>query len=281
MASRFARNRAALISSVVLSAIIAAAVIIPAVWPYPPDQVNLAVTLTPPSHAHWLGTDQAGRDVFARLWAGARVSLAVGFTCALVSVSAGGLLGCVAGLARGTTESVIMRLTDISLSVPGILLIVVLGGIFRPGITILIAGITATHWGPSSRVAHGMTLSARERDYVLAATAAGARSGWLLRKHIIPAALPPLIVSGTLAVASAILLEAALSFLGLGVVAPQASWGTMLASAQSLTFVESAPWLWLPPGLAITLTVLAVNFIGDGLRDALEPRQATGARRWV
>ncbi len=278
MVRRFVRNRSALVGAVVLMAMIVGAVVIPVVYSISPNHVDLFAIRVAPSSEHWFGTDSTGRDVFARVWAGARVSLTIGFIAALLSVAIGGILGAVAGLMRGGVESVIMRLTDISISLPSIIVIVVLAGILGPGVTILIVGIAATHWGAPCRITHGVTLSERERDYVQAAMGSGARPLWLLRKHIIPAGLPPLIVTGTLAVANAILLEAALSFLGLGVQPPQASWGNMLTDAQSLTVIRGAPWMWLAPGAAIVVTVLAVNCVGDGLRDAFDPRQSIGSR---
>ncbi|HVX42678.1 MAG TPA: oligopeptide ABC transporter permease [Mycobacteriales bacterium] len=271
---RFRRNRLAVVGAIILVLIVLLALLAPVIAQYPPNKVDLDAIRQSPSGSHWLGTDASGRDVFARILYAGRISLLVGVAAALVSVVIGTILGAIAGLSKGFIDSTLMRLADIVLSFPTIVVIVVLAGILGPSVTILVAAIGLTHWPAAARVVRGVTLSLRELEYVQAARAGGARSAWLIRKHIIPASLPPVIVSATLAVAQAILLEATLSFLGLGVQPPQASWGNMLNDAQSLTLIQTMPWLWLPPGIAIALTVLSVNFVGDGLRDALDPRQS-------
>jgi peptide/nickel transport system permease protein len=275
---RFGRNRAAVTASVVLALVVLAAVFAPLIARYSPDQVDLNALTSPPSAQHWLGTDTSGRDIFARTLYAGRVSLLVGGLAALVSIVIGTLLGAVAGLSGTSVDMVIMRLADIVLSFPSIVVMIVLAGLLGPSIEMLVIAIGVTHWPQTCRLVRGVTLEIREMEYVSAARAAGARTWWLIRKHVIPASLPPVIVTATLAVATAVLLEATMSFLGLGVQPPQASWGNMLTDAQSLTLIESAPWVWLPPGIAIAITVLAVNFIGDGLHDALDPRQANRGR---
>jgi ABC-type dipeptide/oligopeptide/nickel transport system permease subunit len=254
------------------------ALLAPFVTQYPPTRVDLEAVRKAPSVLHWFGTDASGRDVFARVVYASRVSLLVGVAASLVSVTLGTLLGAVAGMGRGLVDGVIMRAADIVLSFPTIVVIIVLAGVLGPSVMMLIVAIGATHWPQTCRVVQGVTLSLREKDYLHAARAAGAGSWWLIRKHVLPASLPPVIVSATIAVAQAIMLEATLSFLGLGVQPPQASWGNMLNDAQNLTLIQTMPWLWLPPGIAIALTVLSVNFVGDGLRDAMDPRQTKGAR---
>ena len=273
---RFRRHRLAVLGALVLVVIVALAVLAPVLARYQPTHVDLYAVRQGPSSAHWFGTDASGRDVFSRLLYAGRVSLVVGVGAALVSVALGATLGALAGMARGAVDMVIMRLADIVLSFPTIVVIIVLAGILGPSITILILAIAVTHWPPTCRVVQGVTLSLRDREYLHAARAGGARTWWLIRTHVLPASLPPVIVSATLAVAQAILLEATLSFLGLGVQPPQASWGNMLTDAQNLTLIQTMPWLWLPPGIAIAMTVLAVNFVGDGLRDAFDPRQSGG-----
>jgi len=275
---RFTRNRMALAGAVALTVVVLLALLAPVVARYQPTLIDLEAIRQPPSGAHWLGTDASGRDVFARVVYASRVSLLVGVAAALVSVTIGTLLGAVAGMARGVLDGVIMRAADIVLSFPTIVVIIVLAGVLGPSVTMLIVAIGATHWPQTCRVVQGVTLSLREKEYLQAARAGGAGSWWLIRKHVLPASLPPVIVSATIAVAQAIMLEATLSFLGLGVQPPQASWGNMLNDAQNLTLIQTMPWLWAPPGIAIALTVLSVNFVGDGLRDALDPRQAKGAR---
>ena len=270
---RFRRNRLAVGGAVFLVVLVLIAVLAPVLVRQSPNAVDLGALRQAPSSEHWLGTDSSGRDVFARLVHAAQVSLMVGIFAALLSVLIGTVVGAVAGLLGGWIDTTLMRVADMVLSFPPIVVIIVLAGILGPGIPILVFSIAATTWPTPARMVRGVTLAVREREYLQAARVAGARSMWLLRRHIVPAAMGQVVVVGTLAVAGAILVEAVLSFLGLGVQPPQASWGNMLNDAQSLTVIQSMPWLWLPPGLAIALTVLAVNFVGDGLRDAVDPRQ--------
>jgi len=262
----------------VLTTVVLLALFAPLITQYEPTGVDLDAIRKAPSALHWFGTDASGRDVFARVVYASRVSLLVGVAAALVSVSIGTLLGAIAGMSRGVLDGLIMRAADIVLSFPTIVVIIVLAGVLGPSVTMLILAIGATHWPQTCRVVQGVTLSLREKEYIHAARAGGAGSWWLIRKHVLPASLPPVIVSATIAVAQAVMLEATLSFLGLGVQPPQASWGNMLNDAQNLTLIQTMPWLWLPPGIAIALTVLSVNFVGDGLRDAIDPRQTTGVR---
>ncbi|WP_203453956.1 oligopeptide ABC transporter permease [Jiangella aurantiaca] len=271
---RFKRNKVAVAGGVFLLIILVLALFAPLIAQQSPTAVDLGQIRRPPSGEHWLGTDASGRDVFARLLYAARVSLLVGVFAALVSVLLGTVIGAVAGLFGGWVDTLLMRTADMVLSFPPIVVIIVLAGLLGPSIPILIIAIAATTWPTPARLVRGVTLTVREREYLHAARVAGASRGWLLRKHIVPAAMGQIVVVGTLLVAQAILAEAVLSFLGLGVQPPQASWGNMLNDAQSLTVIQSMPWLWLPPGLAIAATVLAVNFVGDGLRDAVDPRQS-------
>lgn len=270
---RFRRNRLAVAGAIFLALLVLVALLGPMVMSTSPNAVNLGALRQPPSGEHLLGTDASGRDVFARLVHAARVSLMVGIVAALLAVAIGTVIGAVSGLLGGWLDTGLMRLADMVLSFPPIVVIIVLAGILGPGVPILILAIAATTWPTPARMVRGVSLAVREQEYLHAARVAGGRSRWLLRKHIVPAAMGQVVVVGTLAVAGAILVEAVLSFLGLGVQPPQASWGNMLNDAQSLTVIQSMPWLWLPPGLAIALTVLAVNFVGDGLRDAVDPRQ--------
>lgn len=271
---RFRRNRIAVAGAVILGLIVLLAVFAPLIAQQSPTAVDLGQIRRPPSAEHWLGTDASGRDVFSRVVHAARVSLLVGIAAALLAVLLGTFVGAVSGLFGGWLDTVLMRTADMMLSFPPIVIIIVLAGILGPSIPILILSITVTTWPTTARLVRGVTLAVREREYLHAARVAGASRGWLLRKHIVPAAMGQIVVVGTLAVAGAILSEAVLSFLGLGVQPPQASWGNMLNDAQSLTVIQSMPWLWLPPGLAIAATVLSVNFVGDGLRDAVDPRQS-------
>lgn len=271
---RFRRNKLAVAGAAFLAVLVLLALLAPVVLGQDPNAVDLAALRRPPSGEHWLGTDASGRDVFARVVYAARVSLLVGILAALLSVALGTVIGAVSGLIGGWLDTTLMRAADMVLSFPSIVIIIVLAGLLGPSVTMLIIAIAATTWPTPARMVRGVTLAVRDQEYLHAARVAGAPKRWLLRKHIVPAAMGQIVVVGTLAIAGAILSEAVLSFLGLGVQPPQASWGNMLNDAQSLTVIQSMPWLWLPPGLAIALTVLAVNFVGDGLRDAVDPRQS-------
>lgn len=277
--SRFKRNRLAVIGLGVLGLIILVAIFGPFIVPYSPTQVDLAAFRQAPSAQHWLGTDSNGRDVLSRLVSGSRVSLTVGLVASLIAIAFGALAGAAAGLRGGMVDTVVMRAADIILSFPSLVVIVVLVGILGPSLTVLIAAIAFFEWPTAARLVRGVTLSVRERSYVEAARSAGASSWWLIRTHLLPASVSVIAVVGTVTIAQAILLEAALSFLGLGVQPPQPSWGNMLNDAQSLTLLSTMPWLWIPPGLAVAVTVLAVNFVGDGLRDASDPQHTQGGTR--
>jgi ABC-type dipeptide/oligopeptide/nickel transport system permease subunit len=237
-----------------------------------PRAIALDMTESAPSSLHWLGTDALGRDIFARALAGGRVSLTVGLLATGVAVAVGLALGLIAGNLGGRVDSFIMAATDVVLSFPALVVVVVLAGMVGPSLTILVLAIGAFSWPEVARVVRGETLRLREFDYVRASRASGGSRLWVATRHIWPAVMPPVIVVGTLIVARAILLEAGLSYLGLGVPPPTPSWGNMLQEAQSLRIIRTAPWIWLTPGLAITLTVLSVNLLGDGLQDATDPR---------
>ncbi|MFG6201993.1 oligopeptide ABC transporter permease [Nonomuraea sp. JJY05] len=275
-ARRFRRNRVALAGAVFLTAVGVLALAAPLVAGHDPNAVDLAAFREPPSAAHLLGTDSSGRDVFARLVHAGRVSLLVGLLSSLAAVAVGTLLGALAGMFGGPVDAVVMRAADVVLSFPSLVVIVVLAGVLGPGTAMLVLVLAACNWPTTCRVVRGLTLSLREREYVQAARGFGAGRLTVIGRHVLPAVLPQVAVAGTLLVAQMILLEAVLSFLGLGVRPPRASWGNMLTDAQNLTLIQTMPWLWLPPGLAIALTVLAVNFVGDGLRDAVDPKGVRG-----
>jgi peptide/nickel transport system permease protein len=271
---RFARHRVAVAGAVFLLLVVVLAIFARAVSGHDPNAIDLLHTRAAPSGDHLLGTDPTGRDVLSRVLFAGRVSLSVGIAAALLSVIVGTVLGSLAGLLGGVVDAVVMRLADVFLSFPSLVVMVVVAGVLGPSVVTMVIAIGLFQWPSSGRLVRGVTLSLREQEFVLASRATGAGPLWLMTRHIIPAALPPVSVAATLAVAQAIGLEATLSFLGLGVQPPTASWGNMLTDAQSLTVVRSEPWLWLSPGIAVALTVLSVNFIGDGLRDAVDPRQS-------
>jgi peptide/nickel transport system permease protein len=271
---RFLRHRMAVASVVLLVLIALAALLLPIAVPHDPNAVDIMALQKPPGDGHLLGTDAAGRDVLARLLAGGQISLLVGLTVAVVATLLGLVLGAVAGYFGGWVDMVIGRITDVVLSFPTLIVVISVGAFVGPSLTTLIVAIGLCEWPTACRIVRGLTLSLRQRDSLPAAVALGASSWHVLRRHIAPEVVAPLTVVATLLVAQAITLEAALSFLGLGVPQPTASWGNMLNAASSLTTLQSMPWLWLPPGIAIAVTILAVNFVGDGLRDAVDPRQS-------
>jgi peptide/nickel transport system permease protein len=270
---RFRRHRLAVAGLVVLVLLVLVAVFAPLIAPYDPNLVDLASFQQPPSAQHWLGTDSAGRDVLSRLIFGTQVSLTVGIAAAVSAGVLGLALGLLAGIAGGKVDAVIMRVVEVFLSFPSLIVIILLVAVLGPSISTIVLVIAVFEWPTACRIVRQMALSLREMDFVLAARAIGCSKLRIMTRHVVGGVVSPLTVVVTLLSAQAILLEAALSFLGLGVTQPQASWGGMLQRAQSLTILEGMPWLWLPPGIAIAVTVLAINFVGDGLRDALDPRQ--------
>jgi peptide/nickel transport system permease protein len=252
-----------------------AAVVGPALTPVDPAAQQLALRLAGPSAAHPFGLDELGRDILARLLAGARISFFVGLVVVFVSASIGTLLGAVAGYFGGTLDEVISRVIDTLLAFPGMLLSIALVAVLGPSLANVLFAMAAVGWVTYARLVRGQVLKAREFDYVQAARALGARTPRVLWRHVVPSAIPAVVVQATLGMAGAIIGEAALSFLGLGVQPPTPSWGTMLNGGRA--HILDAPHLTLFPGLAIALLVLGFNFLGDGLRDRLDPR-SRGAR---
>lgn len=236
-----------------------------------PYKVDLSSYRKPPNRTHILGTDAAGRDVFSRLLYAGRVSLSVGLVAVAIYTAIGMTLGAVAGYLGGWVDGLAMRLADVFLSFPSLIIIITMVAVLGPSIYNVMLAIGLLGWPPIARLLRGDLLSLREREFVTAARAIGAPGWRIIVRHLLPNALAPIIVAATFGIAHAILLEAGLSFLGLGVPLPTASWGNMLTDAQSLTVLSTMWWLWIPPGLMIALAVLSINFIGDGLRDALDP----------
>jgi peptide/nickel transport system permease protein len=247
-----------------------AAVIGPALTPFDPAAQDLALRLAAPGGAHPFGLDELGRDILARVLAGARISFLVGLTVVSVSASVGTLLGAVAGYFGGLVDDVISRVIDVLLAFPGLLLAIALVAVLGPSLGNVLFALTIIGWVGYARLVRGQVLRAREFEYVLAAKAVGARSPRILWRHVIPSALPAVVVQATLGMAGAIIGEAALSFLGLGVQPPTPSWGTMLNGGRA--HLLDAPHLTVFPGLAIALLVLGFNFLGDGLRDYADPK---------
>ncbi|MDQ3780559.1 MAG: ABC transporter permease [Chloroflexota bacterium] len=272
--SRFRQHRLALAGTLLLVVLTLSAIAAPLLTGYPPNAIDLLALQQPPSSRHWLGTDAAGRDILSRLLYAGRVSLSVGLVAVSIYVVTGVILGGIAGFYGGWVESIVMRLADMVLSFPAIVLIITIVSVLGPSIYNVMLVIGLLGWPPIARLVRGDFLSLREREFVLAARAIGAPNGRIIFQHVMPNAAAPVIVAATFGIAQAILLEAGLSFLGLGVQPPTSSWGNMLKDAQSITVLESMPWLWLPPGAMIALAVLSINFLGDGLRDALDPHLA-------
>lgn len=269
---RFSRHRLAVVGSIILLLLIVAAITAPIISPYPPHQIDVKSIKKPPSAAHWLGTDGAGRDVLSRLIFAARISLSVGLVAAGIAIAIGTILGLISGFYGGHVDFWIMRLTDVIMTVPTLIIIITVVAAVGPGIFNVMVVLGIFGWTGTCRLVRAETLSLRERDFATAAHCLGVPRLQIVFRHILPNVVAPIIVAGTFFVAGAILTEAALSFLGIGVQIPTATWGNMLTEAQSLTILEQMAWLWIPPGLMITITVLSINFLGDALRDALDPR---------
>ncbi|WP_297045882.1 ABC transporter permease [uncultured Desulfovibrio sp.] len=238
--------------------------------PYPPDAEHLDHVLEAPSVHFWLGTDRLGRDILSRLLYGGRVSLWVGFVAVGISVSIGTTLGLVSGYFRRWVDETVMRLVDIMLCFPSFFLILAVIAFLEPSLTNIMIVIGLTSWMGVCRLVRAETLSLREREFVAAARLAGTSTPQILLRHILPNALAPVLITATLGIAGAILVESGLSFLGLGVQPPMPSWGNMLMEGKAA--IETAPWLSVYPGLAILLTVLGYNLVGESLRDLLDPR---------
>jgi peptide/nickel transport system permease protein len=244
-------------------------VLAPWIAPYNPEAIQLIKRLESPSRAHWLGTDEYGRDVLTRLLYGGQVSLAVGFASMAAAMVIGVAIGAVAGYARGATDAVLMRITDGMLAVP--LFFIALMALATLGATMvnLVAVIALSSWMTVARAVRAEVLRTRELEFVLAARAIGCGRLRILVMHVVPQSMPSITVAATIGVAFAVLLESALSFLGLGVQPPAASWGNMLSGARG--YLRTAPWLAMLPGVLIFVTVLCYNWFGDGLRDAMDP----------
>ena len=269
---RFRRHRMAMIGLVFLGVLIIAALAAPIVAGRDPLAMDARNAMAAPSAEHFLGTDLAGRDIWARLVYGTRVSLAVGLVSVSISLLITLVLGTLAGYYGGLVDMIIMRITDVMMVFPGLVLIIAVVSVIGPSIFNVMTVLGVLGWTGTTRLLRGQILSVRERDYVVAARATGVPDRRIMWAHVLPNAIAPLLVAATFGVAGAILTEAGLSYLGLGVLPPTPSWGSMLNAANSITVLERNWWMWIPPGIAVLLTVMAINFAGDGLRDALDPR---------
>ncbi|MFC9538417.1 ABC transporter permease [Lysinibacillus sp. NPDC056959] len=266
---RFSHNKMAIFGLIALLGIILMATFVPMFSQYHYSE-QLGSYNTPPSAEFWFGTDDLGRDIFVRVWAGARISLFIGFAAAIIDLIIGVLWGSISGLAGGRVDNIMMRIADVLTAVPYLLVVIVLLVVLKPGIIPMIIALSITGWINMARIVRGEVLSIKNQEYVLAARTLGARTGHLILKHLVPNALGAILVTMTLTVPSAIFTESFLSYLGLGVPAPQASWGTMASEGNGA--IANAPWRLIFPALFISLTIFAFNAVGDGLRDALDPK---------
>jgi ABC-type dipeptide/oligopeptide/nickel transport system permease subunit len=251
-----------------------AALAAPLIGRYDPTAIDLGGALARPSGAHWMGTDVQGRDVWARLVHGARVSLAVGVASQAIALVLGVALGLVAGYYGRRTDDVVMRLADVTLAFPTLLLLIAMAAAFAPSVGTVVVTVGVVGWAGMARLVRGQVLVVRTAEYVQAERALGAGDVRIMLRHVLPNVVAPVVIAATLGVAGAIMAEAALSFLGLGVQPPTPSWGAMIADGRDISQLRRAPWTSLAPGLAIGLAVLGFNLLGDALRDALDPRAA-------
>jgi peptide/nickel transport system permease protein len=263
-------NVPALLAALMLIVLVLTALVGPFLVSHDPLAVDLDSSRQPPGRAHLLGTDNIGRDILSRIIAGTRISLGVGIAASLFSLCIGTFFGLVAGYFGGSTDLVLSQVFDIFLAFPSLILAIGISAIMPPGLFSAMLAITLVSWAGFARLVRGMTLSLKEQTYIEASRAIGASTGRILFRHILPNALPLLLVAGSLRVGGFILLEAALSFLGLGVQPPTPTWGSMISLNRS--FINSAPWMVIFPGLAISITVISFNILGDFLRDKLDPR---------
>ena len=266
---RFSHNKMAIFGLITLIIIILMAIFVPMLSQYKYSD-QLGVYNSPPSADFWFGTDDLGRDIFVRIWAGARISLFIGITAAIIDLIIGVLWGSISGLAGGRVDNIMMRIADVLTAVPYLLVVIVLLVVLQPGLFPMIIALSITGWINMARIVRGEVLSIKNQEYVLAARTLGASTWHLILKHLIPNALGAILVTMTLTIPSAIFTESFLSYLGLGVPAPQASWGTMASDGNKA--IADYPWRLIFPAVFISLTIFAFNAVGDGLRDALDPK---------
>ena len=269
---RLKQNKAAMASMAIITVIALLTILAPMLTPHPIDEIYWDRIQAPPdfAHAHWFGTDGNGRDLFARVFHGGRISLMVGLLATLVSLVIGVTYGAIAGYVGGRTDDLMMRIVDVIYALPFMFFVIILMVVFGRHIFLIFVAIGAVEWLTMARIVRGQTLSLKNREFVMAARAAGATDALIIRRHIIPNLMGPVIVYMTLTIPQVILIESLLSFLGLGVQEPLTSWGVLISEGAET--MESAPWMLIFPSVFLALTLFCFNFIGDGLRDALDPR---------
>ena len=270
---KFLHNKKAMLGLFIVLFLVLAVTLLPVFMDLDPYTTDRAAGFNKgPPAGHLFGTDDVGRDLFARLLYGGRISLFVGITSTIISVLVGIPLGLVAGYFRGAAESIIMRTADAFMSFPSMVLILVLVAVFGPSILTVTVVIGVLGWTAIAKLIYGNVLSIREQEYIQAAKTAGIPTVKILFSEVLPNAIPPVWANISFRVAGAILTESSLSFLGMGVQTPQASWGNIIFAAQNLLVLTARPWVWLPPGICIILVVIGFNFIGEGVRSALDPK---------
>lgn len=269
---RFLKNKLALMGFIILTIFILAAVFAPFITSFDRDSIDLMNIESSPGSLHILGTDELGRDVFTRLLYGGRVSLGVALCATVIQLVIGVSLGCISGFYGKWVDNIIMRVVDTVMCFPFFVIAITIASLFGASVWNVILIIGLLQWTGVARIVRAQILSLKQSEFIEAARAMGFSSLEIIRKHLIPNVLSPIIVNATLNVATGILMEAGISFLGLGVKQPQPSWGNMLSAAQSMRVLQYEWWLWIPAGLLVFLSVLSINFVGDGLRDALDPK---------
>lgn len=272
---KFVQNKLAMISFVFLVIVAIISFLAPYITTADITRVNIGEMSLEPSSKHWLGTDKSGRDVFTRLLYGGRISLLVGLSCTLFVIFIGTLVGSVAGYFGGAVDNLLMRFTDFILNFPFLVFVIVINAIFFgkvSGLWVLIAVISLLYWGGIARIVRSKILAEKENEYIIAAVSIGCSPAKVIVKHLLPNVLSTIIVQATITFASMIVIESALSYLGFGVPQETPSWGNMLNSANEPDVLQFKLWIWMPPALIITMTILSINFIGEGLKDAFNPK---------
>lgn len=269
---KFKKNKLAVVGVFIILALVLLSICAPLLTDYTISQTDLFNIKMAPSSKHILGTDDLGRDVFTRLLYGGRVSIIVGIASMTVQLVIGVIMGAIAGYFGGIAEKIIMRIIDVIMCFPFFVIAVSVAAVVGPGVKNLIIIIGFLMWPNIARIVRAEILALKENDYIMAAKAMGLSSFEIIKSHILPNIMSPILVAATLAIANGILTEASLSFLGIGVKLPQPSWGNMLIAAQNIGTLQREWWLWIPAGSLIILMVLSINFVGDGLRDALDPK---------
>ncbi|WP_244908132.1 MULTISPECIES: oligopeptide ABC transporter permease [Paenibacillus] len=279
---QLSKNKMAMAGFIFVIFMLVACFIGPLFSPYADGKVNILIKHQPPSAKHWLGTDHLGRDVLTRLLQAGRISLTVGLASMALSMTIGTVLGIISGYYRGIVDQLIMRIADLLFTIPGIPILFIMGFLMSEWkvptdyrLYLVMVMLSLIGWPGVARLVRSQMLTLREREYMQAADVLGLSDRRKLFHHLLPNVFPLLIVIGTLGIGGAILAESALSFFGLGVMPPTPSWGNMIDAANNLIDFEKRPWLWIPPGLAIFATVIAINVFGDGLRDVLDPKKQT------